>query len=34
MLANFHAIKSCFGQDDDDPNDPERFEIKNKKEYF
>ena len=31
MLNNFNLIKSCFGEDDD-PNDPEKFEIKNKRE--
>jgi len=32
MLSNFNSIKCCFGNDDDDPNDPEKFEIKNKRE--
>jgi hypothetical protein len=31
MLSDFNIIKSCFG-DDDDPNDSEKFEIKNKRE--
>jgi len=31
-MTDFNAIRSCFGADDDDPNDPEKFEIKNKRE--
>jgi hypothetical protein len=31
MLTNFNMIKGCFG-DEEDPNSPEKFEIKNKRE--
>jgi hypothetical protein len=32
MLSNFNMIKCFFGNDEEDPNDPEKFEIKKKRE--